>query len=87
MLLLKNVDSLSNLINGAIGVVTEFVEISGLELPKVFSLLLLPKVHVLRFCFGCLVVLVLLDFGSRVVFGSRLLRLGCLRVRIIISTA
>lgn len=35
MLLLKNVDSSSNLVNGATGEVTEFVEASGRKLPKV----------------------------------------------------
>lgn len=35
MLLLKNLDSSSQLVNGATGVVTEFVEASGRRLPKV----------------------------------------------------
>lgn len=35
VLLLKNLDSSSQLVNGATGVVTEFVEASGRKLPKV----------------------------------------------------
>lgn len=35
VLLLKNLDSSNQLVNGATGVVTEFVEASGRRLPKV----------------------------------------------------
>lgn len=48
MLLLKNLDSSSQLVNGATGVVIDFVQASGRQLPKVSNL----AVRVMVPCYG-----------------------------------